>query len=202
MSPERGQTFEKATVVEILQDNLQADGTRVGEQKVVVRMDSGERKGEELTVTSSSGYLFGAGCTPGMHVIVMQSVAGESVIASVYSQDRGWVIYLFAALYILLLCVIGGKQGIKGSAGTDLHLFLCDLRLSSSGVPGPVSFLGGGFCMRHHYSRNHVPYRSPTKKTLVSILGTMVGVLCAGISAQLFSFFPALPDITYPILRH
>lgn len=39
-----GQTFEKATVVEILQDNLQADGTRVGEQKVVVRMDSGERK--------------------------------------------------------------------------------------------------------------------------------------------------------------
>lgn len=83
-----GQTFEKATVVEILQDNLQADGTRVGEQKVVVRMDSGERKGEELTVTSSSGYLFGAGCTPGMHVIVMQSVAGESVIASVYSQDR------------------------------------------------------------------------------------------------------------------
>ena len=119
-----GQTFEKATVVEVLQDNLQADGTRVGEQRVVVRMDSGEKKGEELTVTSSSGYLFGAGCTPGMHVIVMQSVAGESVIASVYSQDREWVIYLFAALYILLLCVIGGKQGIKGSAGL-IFTFFC-----------------------------------------------------------------------------
>ena len=66
-------------------------------------MDSGEKKGEELTVTSSSGYLFGAGCTPGMHVIVMQSVAGESVIASVYSQDREWVIYLFAA-YIFFFC--------------------------------------------------------------------------------------------------
>ena len=35
-----GQTFEKATVVEILQDNIQADGTRVGEQRVVVRMDT------------------------------------------------------------------------------------------------------------------------------------------------------------------
>ena len=33
-----GQTFEKATVVEILQDNLQADGTRVGEQRVLVEM--------------------------------------------------------------------------------------------------------------------------------------------------------------------
>ena len=83
-----GQTFEKATVVEILQDNIQADGTRVGEQRVVVRMDTGEHKGEELTVTSSAGYLFGAGCTVGMHVIVMQSVAGETVVASVYSQDR------------------------------------------------------------------------------------------------------------------
>ena len=124
-----GQTFEKATVVEILQDNLQADGTRVGEQRVVVKMDTGERKGEELTVTSSSGYLFGAGCTPGMHVVVMQSVAGESVIASVYSQDREWVIYIFAALYILLLCVIGGKQGIKGSAGL-IFTFFCVIFVS------------------------------------------------------------------------
>lgn len=32
-----GQTFEKAEVLEILQDNLQADGSRVGEQRVRVR---------------------------------------------------------------------------------------------------------------------------------------------------------------------
>ena len=94
----KGQTFEKATVVSVLEDNLQADGSRVGEQKVVVKMDTGEKKGQELTVTSSSGYLFGAGCKEGMHVVVMQSVAGESVIASVYTQDREWVMYLFAVL--------------------------------------------------------------------------------------------------------
>ena len=29
-----GQTFEKGVVTEILQDNLQPDGTRVGEQRV------------------------------------------------------------------------------------------------------------------------------------------------------------------------
>lgn len=46
--------------------------------------------------------------------------------------------------------------------------------------------------MRHHYSRNYVSYRRTHKKTLVSILGTMVGVLCAGISAQLFSLLSGI----------
>ncbi len=97
-----GQTFEKAEVVKILQDNMEDNGTRVGEQKVRVRMLTGVRKGEELDITSSSGYLFGAACSPGMKVIVMQSVAGDSTVASVYSQDREWVIYILP-LYIFLL---------------------------------------------------------------------------------------------------
>ena len=116
-----GQTFEKAEVTEILQDNLDSNGTRVGEQKVRVKMLTGARKGEELDITSSSGYLFGAACKVGMKVIVMQSVAGETTIASVYSQDREWVIYIFALLYLLALCVIGGKQGIKGCLGLFDH---------------------------------------------------------------------------------
>ena len=83
-----GQTFEKGVVTEILQDNLQPNGTRVGEQRVLVRLTTGVRAGQELETTSASGYLFGAGCTVGMRVIVLQSVAGDSTITSVYSQDR------------------------------------------------------------------------------------------------------------------
>lgn len=104
-----GQTFEKGVVTAIIQDNLQPNGTRVGEQVVEVQMLTGVRKGQTLETTSSSGYLFGAGCTVGMHVVVLQSVAGDSTITSVYSQDRGWVIYLFAGLYLLALCLVGGK---------------------------------------------------------------------------------------------
>ena len=120
-----GQTFEKAEVTEILQDNLEDNGTRVGEQKVRVRMLTGVRKGEELEITSSSGYLFGAACKVGMKVIVMQSVAGDTTIASVYTQDREWVIYIFAALYLLALCAIGGRQGIKGCIGL-VFTFFCN----------------------------------------------------------------------------
>ena len=52
-----GQTFEKAEVTQILEDNLDSNGTRVGEQKVRVKMLTGARKGKELDITSSSGYL-------------------------------------------------------------------------------------------------------------------------------------------------
>ncbi len=81
-----GQTFEKGVVTEIIQDNLQYDGSRVGEQVVRVQMKTGARAGQTLEMTSSSGYLFGAGCTVGMKVIVMQSVSGDSTVASVYAQ--------------------------------------------------------------------------------------------------------------------
>lgn len=182
-----GQTFEKAEVTEILQDNLDSNGTRVGEQKVHVKMLTGARKGEELDVTSSSGYLFGAACTVGMKVVVMQSVAGETTIASVYSQDREWVIYIFALLYLLALCVIGGKQGIKGCLGLILTFFcvifvylpLVYLRFSPFWAAVFICFLTTLVTM--------YLIGGPTKKTCAATLGTLAGVVLAGLSAWCFS---------------
>ena len=182
-----GQTFEKAEVTEILQDNLDSNGTRVGEQKVRVRVLTGARKGEELDITSSSGYLFGATCKVGMKVIVMQSVAGETTIASVYSQDREWVIYIFALLYLLALCVIGGKQGIKGCLGLIFTFFcvifvylpLVYLRFSPFWAAVFICFLTTLVTM--------YLIGGPTKKTCAATLGTLAGVVLAGLSAWCFS---------------
>ena len=110
-----GQTFEKGVVTEIIQDNIQPGGTRVGEQVVRVLMTSGELKGEEIVTTSSSGFLFGAPCVEGMRVVIMQSLAGDTVVSSVYSQDREFQVLAFAAIYLIILCIVGGWQGIKSS---------------------------------------------------------------------------------------
>ena len=182
-----GQTFEKAEVTEILEDNLDSNGTRVGEQKVRVKMLTGARKGEGLDITSSSGYLFGAACKVGMKVIVMQSVAGETTIASVYSQDREWVIYIFALLYLLALCVIGGKQGIKGCLGLIFTFFcvifvylpLVYLRFSPFWAAVFICFLTTLVTM--------YLIGGPTKKTCAATLGTLAGVVLAGLSAWCFS---------------
>jgi len=182
-----GQTFEKAKAVKILQDNLEENGTRVGEQKVRVHMLTGVRKGEELDITSSSGYLFGAACKPGMKVIVMQSVAGDSTVASVYTQDRESVIYIFALIYLLALCMIGGKQGIKGCLGLVFTFFcvifvylpLVYLKYSPFWTAVFVCFITTLVTM--------YLIGGPTRKTCAATLGTLAGVVLAGISAWCFS---------------
>lgn len=182
-----GQTFEKAKVVKILQDNLEENGTRVGEQKVRVHMLTGVRKGEELDITSSSGYLFGAACKPGMKVIVMQSVAGDSTVASVYTQDRESVIYIFALIYLLALCMIGGKQGIKGCLGLVFTFFcvifvylpLVYLKYSPFWTAVFVCFITTLVTM--------YLIGGPTRKTCAATLETLAGVVLAGISAWCFS---------------
>ena len=55
-----GQTFEKAVVTQIIQDNMTETGTRVGEQVVEVKILTGEKKGELLEVTSSAGFISGS----------------------------------------------------------------------------------------------------------------------------------------------
>lgn len=181
-----GQTFEKGVVTEVLVDNLQPDGTRVGEQRVAVRMTTGVRKGQVIEMTSSAGYLFGATCTPRLRVIVMQSVAGDTTVSSVYSQDRGGVLLLFAVLYLVALVVIGGKQGLKGALGlafTFLAIIFLYLPLVYLGWPPlwtsvlicavttavTMYFIGG-----------------PTRKTVVASAGTVAGVVIAGLVAAIF----------------
>ena len=158
-----GQTFEKAVVTEII------------------------KEGEELETTSSSGYLFGAGCTVGMHVVVMQSIAGDTVINTVYTQDREMTIYIFAALYLVVLCLVGGKQGLKGALGL-VFTFLCILFVYLPLVyRGYSPFWVAVFVCIITTLVTMYLIGGPTKKTVVATGGTVAGVVIAGFSATIFS---------------
>ena len=182
-----GQTFEKAVVTAIVQDNMTETGTRVGEQVVEVKLLSGEKKGETLQVTSSSGFLFGAPCTPGMKVVVMQSVAGDTVIASVYTQDREWVIYAFGLLYLAVLVLVGGKQGIKGGIGLVFTFFSILLWYLPMVYRGFSPFWSAVFICLITTLATMLLIGGFTKKTVVATVGTVGGVLTAGVAATLFS---------------
>ena len=182
-----GQTFEKGIVTEIVQDNLQIDSSRLGEQVVKIKMLTGVRQGQELETTSSAGYLFGAPCRVGMKVVVMQSVAGDTTISSVYAQSREWVIYLFAALYLAVLCLVGGKQGVKASAGL-VFTFVCILFVYLPLVyRGYSPFWVSVFICTVTTIVTLYLIGGPTRKTLAATLGTVSGVIIAGIAATLFS---------------
>lgn len=182
-----GQTFERGTVTGILEDNIQEDGTRVGQQTVVVTMDSGAKKGQDLVATSSAGYLFGAACRLGMKVIVLQSVAGETVIASVYSVDRTWVLIGFALLYLGVLCVVGGIQGAKGALGL-LFTFMSIIYIYIPMVYlGYSPFLTAVLICAVTTAVTMLLIGGAARKTLCATAGTLAGVVIAGITAAVFS---------------
>ncbi len=187
-----GQSFERGVVVQILRDNLTETGARAGEQVVAVQMKTGAHKGEIVETTSSAGYLFGAPCRVGMHVIVIQSTAGDSVVTAIYSQDRGLVICLFAILYLALLVLIGGRQGLKGAAGLVFTFFAIIFVLIPLIYRGCNPFLAAVvICLMTTLVTMYL-IGGPTRKTLVASAGTVTGVVIAYGTARIFGLAAGL----------
>ena len=75
-----GKTYAKAVVTDILTDNSAENGERAGSQKVMLEIESGEYKGEQLEAYSTNGYLYGADSEIGMKVMAVISESnGEKV---------------------------------------------------------------------------------------------------------------------------
>ncbi len=181
-----GRSFEKATVVSVLQDNLQEDGNRYGDQKVELRINTGELAGQTVEATSPNGNLFGAVCYPGREVIAIVSVSGDTNVVTVYSPDRILAVVGFVVVFLLLLCVIGGRNGAKSALGlifTFICIFFLMIPMIYRGISPFFSavlitlvttlvtmYLIGGF----------------TAKTFCAVVGTVAGVVLAGFSAWLF----------------
>lgn len=181
-----GRTFQKAVVTQIIQDNIQENGVRSGNQTIMVRLLTGDLKGQTLEATSSDGNLFGAVCTVGMKVVVIVSTTSNGSTISVYSQDREVANYAFMAIFLLLICLIGGKAGVKSVIGlvftclTLLFLFLPMLYVGFS------PFLAAVLVSALTTTVSMYFIGGATRKTLSAILGTVIGVCAAGLTAYLY----------------
>lgn len=181
-----GRTFEKAVVTEIVRDNLQDNGVRSGEQVVNVKISTGSMKGKVMQATSSEGNLFGAVCKEGSRVIVIISTTKENSLVSVYSLDREYKIYAFVGVFLLLICIIGGRNGIKAVAGLLFTMFSIAYVFMPLIYRGMSPFLAAVLIVIITTAATMYLIGGFTKKTVSAILGTIMGVLFSGISAYLF----------------
>ena len=181
-----GSSFEKAVVTEVIQDNLQEDGTRMGKQLVNVKILSGKLKGSTYEAESSNSYLYGADCRPGLKVIVSLNQGENSVKASVYNYYRSPFIYMFIIIFIFLLIVIGGKQGLKSALGL-IFTFLCIIFIF---IPmlykGFSPFLSAVLIIIVTSNVSILFIGGFSRKSLSAILSTILGVILAGVLAKIF----------------
>ena len=181
--------YASAEVTAVLSDNAQedfqnAEGRRVGDQELEIRILSGDHKDEIMTVTNYMSALFNVDVGQGDRIIVrIMTDEDGSYYASVFNYDRGIVLGVFLLIFFALLAVLGGKKGVGALAGLLLTLgciwFIlipCLIR----GVPAiPVTIgvsavaAAAGLIFLNGYS----------KKTLCAVCGCVGGVLAAGIAA-------------------
>ena len=181
--------YAPARVTAVLSDNAQedfenAEGRRVGDQELEIRILSGDHKDEIMTVTNYMSALFNVDVQQGDRIIVrIMTDEDGSYYASVFNYDRGIVLGGFLLVFFVLLAALGGKKGLGALAGLLLTLgciwFIlipCLLR----GVPAiPVTIAvsavsaAAGLIFLNGYS----------KKTFCAVCGCVGGVLAAGIAA-------------------
>ncbi len=181
--------YASARVTAVLSDNAQedfenAEGRRVGDQELEIRILSGDHKDEIMTVTNYMSALFNVDVQQGDRIIVrIMTDEDGSYYASVFNYDRGIVLGGFLLVFFILLAALGGKKGLGALAGLLLTLgciwFIlipCLLR----GVPAiPVTIAvsavsaAAGLIFLNGYS----------KKTFCAVCGCVGGVLVSGIAA-------------------
>lgn len=185
---DNGTTFEKAKVVEVIQDNSQFEenGEYAGNQLVKIQILSGTHTGELCEAQNPNSYLAGTYCTVGTPVVIMLSERDGTLTGSVYNYDRGFLLWAMIALFILVLCLIGGKKGLTSSVAL-IFTFACIIFLYLPLIYVGVSpFFAAIMICILTTCVTMVLIGGWTLKSISAILGTIAGVLIAGVFAFVF----------------
>lgn len=193
----------KARVEEIEYDDtkeerdipLEAD---IRYQHLRVKFLNGKYKGEELTIKHTielimpGNYIFKIG-----DKLLLRVTEEDSVIDTVKIQEkvRDKQVLMIVGLFIILLCIFGGMSGVKTLFSlifTLAMIFAVYIPLILRGYPplltsiiiSIVAIIGTLFIIAGRSS-----------KTTISIIGTSIGVICAGILAVIFGKYAALTGL-------
>lgn len=181
--------YEKAKVVEVIDENMQDNddvGYRTGNQTLKVKILSGKFKGKELEATNYVSYTGGIDASVGDTIVVYLAESGEHIVSTVYTDYRFPAVAGFILVFIFIICLIGGKQGVRSILGlaftfiSILFLFIPML------YKGYSPFFASIFIVAITTIVTMLFISGFSCKTLCAIIGTVAGVVVSGISAQLF----------------
>lgn len=188
-----GKTFEKARVVDIVEDNETESGNQIGNQIVSLELLTGDYKGNTVEAVSSSSYLYGAHCEVGMRVIAEVNESDDSLYVTVFGQDRTWILYAIVFLFLVTLCIIGGRQGFN-SAIALVFTFVCIVFLFLPMIYRGISpvLAAAAVAVLTTFVTMYL-IGGLSSKSITSMIGTVAGV---GISAVLAVVFGKIAGIS------
>ena len=180
--------YVKAVVTESSSENLQ---TGTGEdfgssQEVTLLIKSGSHKGEYVEAYSLNGYLYGANCTVGTKVIAQLSEYDGTLSASVYNYDREFEITVLILLFLGVMWLVGGKKGINSIIALIFTCIIVIMLYVPLMYIGVSPFLAAVISVILITVITHILLADLEMKSISAMLGTICGVVVAGIIALIF----------------
>ena len=120
--------YEKGTVTDILEEKLEPapgmPGWELGSQKITVRLNSGTQKGQEVQLDNNLSTTHNIYVKPGQSVIVKADrPKGITPYYTLYNYDRTPGLCAAAAIFVLLMLLVGRFKGLKSVLGLCVSLF-------------------------------------------------------------------------------
>lgn len=184
--------FEKATVKEVLKEELEIDETAdrayTGRQELAVTVRSGRYKGEEMVVYNYCGPLYGVPVSKNDSVTLTVKTHDDGRYgATVYEFNRIPILAGFVLLFFVTVLIIGGRTGLKSMLGllfTIICLFTILIPLLLKGAPTILTtFLTCAYISLVCFTI----LGGVRRKTISAFLGTVSGAFFAmvfGIAVQ------------------
>ncbi|MDR0571062.1 MAG: YibE/F family protein [Clostridiales Family XIII bacterium] len=187
MYNDEGISFVSGRVTQVMSEDVEIDrfGLHRGSQKLMVRLEGGPRRGDEVDVTNSLSVEQSIYVKPGDRVVVLMDQPDESYYyASLFGRDRSLPIYGVLGAFLLILMLVGRRKGVRSAFGMAFTLvtvvFLLIPLILLGWEPAPLTAALAALIM----AVSLTALSGFTRKTLVMTAGAVTGVV---ISALLFA---------------
>ena len=187
--------YEKAAVLSILSDTIiqdeASDNGYRGEQSLLIRIETGQYKGQQLMAGNYVGPLYGIPLKEGDTASVIINTYGNGdVRATVFEYNRIPALIGILIVFFAVTALIGGKTGIRSLvalAVTVLVLFQILIPLLFKGAPTLPAVFGTSAYIT---VISFLILGGLHRKTVCAMLGTIAGTALAlffGLAAQGFA---------------
>lgn len=191
MYTSEGITYEKGTVTQVLEENLereQGSERYRGKQVLKVRMKTGELKGQEIEVSnelsSTHNILSGVGQNL---VIKVDAPEGVTPFYSVFNYDRTAGTAMFLGMFALFMILVGGMKGLRSMIGLAYAMFLVMAFLLPAVYHGWPPVAAAVLTSLLIAVSSMVLLNGVSRKTVTAIAATMAGVIAAAVVYYIFS---------------
>lgn len=196
----KGVEYYKAEVKEVLEEKLQVDkyieDIELGYQNVTLKILDGPYKGNEYNITNNVSRLYNFKVEEGSKIIAgMYFMDGSLKDVTIIGYKRSNTLGILVLLFFIIILLVGGFKGLKSIISllfTMICVVFLMLPLMLRGINPIISAIVIAIIS---ITVTLLLVSGINKKSFSAILGTLFGVLIAGILAYVFGYMSYLSGI-------